>query len=240
MMMEEFVMNLLICKKQIILYGPPGTGKTYNAIKIAVNLIESTNRRKDKMMVEIPASEGNENIVKIVNYSPNKHLNPCSYEQKIENKTCYERERCLREYGEYGCRSSEALAPEIGAHYLRQKNPKNVVKNRCFFLVSKHPNKKLYFSGVIFITNSCEADPESNDKGWVVGEPIPFEPQTVEWRGKLKRGGAEKWISNKEALEILEAYYSKVKDKKVAEIIKFYKKGEIPDFVTDSRSCPPL
>ena len=189
--------------------------------------------------IDIPTPEANENIVKIVNYSPNKHLKACSYEQKINNKTCYQQKECLS-WGEDGCWSSEALAPEIGAHYLGHKNPKDVVKSRCFFLVSKHPNKKLYFSGVIFITNSCEADSESNDKGWVVGEPIPFEPQTVEWRGKLKRGGAEKWISNKEALEILEAYYSKVKDKKVAEIIKFYKKGEIPDFVTDLRPCPPL
>ena len=236
MMMEEFVMNPLICKKQIILYGPPGTGKTYNAIKIAVNLIESTNRRKDEMKVEIPASEEKKNIVKIVNYSPNKHLKPCSYEQKIENKMCYDRENCLREYGGYGCLSSSALAPEVGAHYLRIIDPKNVVKNRCFFLVSKHPNEKLYFSGVIFITNSC-TDPQGQFKGWVVGEPIAFMPQLIEWEGYFR---GEKWLSNRETLEILQKYYSKVKDGKIAQIINFYKTGKLPEFATNSRTCPPL
>jgi len=186
----------------------------------------------------IPAPEDGENILKIVNYSPNRHLRACSYEQKIENETCYEQKRCLKEYGDNGCQSSSALAPDVGAHYLRKINPKNAVKNRCFFLVTKHPDKKLYFSGIIFITDSC-SDPTGQYKGWIVGEPVPLEQQAVEWMGKLRRGGGEKWITNREAIQILEDYYSKVKDDKVAQVIEFYKTGNLPEFARKVRPCPP-
>ncbi|MCK4797945.1 MAG: AAA family ATPase [Spirochaetes bacterium] len=37
---NEEVVLLIENNKQVILYGPPGTGKTYNARKIAIELIE--------------------------------------------------------------------------------------------------------------------------------------------------------------------------------------------------------
>ncbi len=188
--------------------------------------------------VDVPAPGNKENIVRSgLNYSPNMHLRPCIEEQRRENKTCNESSECLEDDWETGCASSWALNPEIGAHYLVLINYKDVSKNRCFFLVIRHPDGKQYFSGVIFIQKVCEdTDPDFTGKGWVVGEPIPFEPQTVEWDGHYR---GEKWMSNREALEILEKYYYEVKDEKVEQVIDFYKTGNLPDFAKESRPCPP-
>ncbi|MCK4798410.1 MAG: PhoH family protein [Spirochaetes bacterium] len=37
---DDEVVQLIENNKQVILYGPPGTGKTYNARKIAIELID--------------------------------------------------------------------------------------------------------------------------------------------------------------------------------------------------------
>lgn len=37
---NNYIFELLVLKKQIILYGPPGTGKTFNTKSIAINLIK--------------------------------------------------------------------------------------------------------------------------------------------------------------------------------------------------------
>ena len=48
--------------------------------------------------IDIPTPEGKENIVKSgLNYSPNKHLKPCTEEQKKENETCHQRLECIED-----------------------------------------------------------------------------------------------------------------------------------------------
>ena len=73
-----------------------------------------------------------ENIVrKGINFSPNKHLAPCSMTQRKTNDTCIEHRECFEAEWENGCWSSHCL--KDGKHYLSQINPENVVKNRCYF-----------------------------------------------------------------------------------------------------------
>ncbi|WP_456473791.1 hypothetical protein [Candidatus Pyrohabitans sp.] len=173
--------------------------------------------------------ENKENIViSGLNYSPNRHLDACTEEQKRNNVTCNEAERCLNEY-ENGCISSWAFSD--GEHYLRNIKSKNVVKYRCLFLVTRHPaDRKQYFSGVIFITDTND---DENLKTWITGEPIPFDEQIVEWNGHYR---VEKWISNRGALDILEKYYSQVQEQKVKQMIDFYRTGKLPGFLSDSDS----
>lgn len=164
-----------------------------------------------------------ENIVrKGINFSPNKHLAPCSMTQRKTNDTCIEHRECFEAEWENGCWSSHCL--KDGKHYLSQINPENVVKNRCYFLVSRHPDRNLYVSGLIFVSKT-EPDREGGNKGWVYGESIPFEPGVVKWTGHYR---GEEFISNRRALKILKEYYDKTKDRKVEEIIKVYEEGELP------------
>ncbi len=170
----------------------------------------------------IPSPEKKENIVAIMNYSPNKHLKPCTMEQRKTNKTCFEHKKCFEDEWE-GCSSSHSL--KDGEHYLSKIKEENVVKNRCYFLVTKHPDDKIYYlSGLIFISDTLEDEGYS----YVRGEPIPFEPKIVPYTGNFFRG--EKFIENSEALKKLKDYYSKIKDEKVKQIIDFYETGKLPGF----------
>lgn len=167
-----------------------------------------------------------ENIVRSgLNYSPNKHLEPCSIEQRKINKTCNNRTACLSEEWENGCSSSHALRD--GEHYISIVSPKKIINNRIYFMVTKNPNGLLYFSGLIFIKDSFEYE-DSNDRGGISGVPVPFEHGILEWKGHFT---GEKWISNKEALSYLKKYFTKVKDEKVKNIIDFFEKGIVSDFL---------
>ncbi|GEM_PF-5870948 len=169
-----------------------------------------------------PLPEEKENIVRSgINYSPNKHLKPCTMYQRETNKTCFEYSECFEDEWEDGCWSSHSLRD--GAHYLSIIKPENVIKNRCYFLVTKHPNQKLHFSGLIFIS-----DVKSNERhSYILGEPIPFEPKIVKWEGHFR---GEKFIKNSDAILILKDYYSNIKDEKVKQIIDFYEMGKLPEF----------
>lgn len=49
------------------------------------------------MTENTPLSEKKENIVRSgINYSPNKHLKPCTMDQRKSNKTCNEYSECFQ------------------------------------------------------------------------------------------------------------------------------------------------
>ncbi|VVB55600.1 AAA domain (dynein-related subfamily) [uncultured archaeon] len=171
----------------------------------------------------IPSPEKKENIVTSgINYSPNQHRKPCTMEQRDANKICPEHSECFENEWETGCCSSFSL--EDGYHYIRIINSENVVRNRCFFLVTRHPDdNELYFSGLIFISDVEDYENTS----YVLGEPIPFEPKIVRWEGYYR---VAKFIENSYALRILKDYYLKIKDEKVKQIINFYETGKLPEF----------
>lgn len=142
-------------------------------------------------------------------------------DQRKSNKTCNEYSECFQNEWDEGCWSSHSL--NDGAHYLSKIKPENVIKNRCYFLVTRHPNQKLYFSGLIFIS-----DVKSNNRhSYVLGESIPFEPKIIEWKEHYR---VEKFIKNSDTVRILKDYYSNIKDEKIKQIIDFYETGELPEF----------